>query len=209
MDYKNLFNRLVVSSICLFLYFISVILDYQFILYLIIIVYFFIFLEVLLFFKNLKIFYILYLIISFVSFILYFYFYFNIIEFNLFILIVITFDIFSYIFGIMVGKKRIFKKISPNKTYSGLLGGLIISNLISIIYILYFNNKINVENILYINSIILFAFSGDVIESYFKRINNLKDSSNFLPGHGGFLDRFDSFILVIIFIFIYNYIIFL
>ena len=55
--------------------------------------------------------------------------------------------------------------------------------------------KINIY--LFTTIIIILSFLGDVIESYFKRINNLKNSSNFLPGHGGFFDRFDSFILCI------------
>ena len=51
-----------------------------------------------------------------------------------------------------------------------------------------------------------FAFIGDIIESYFKRKNKIKNSSNFLPGHGGFLDRFDSFIFAIFFMLINNYV---
>ena len=46
--------------------------------------------------------------------------------------------------------------------------------------------------------IILSSFTGDIIESFFKRKNNIKNSSNFLPGHGGFFDRFDSFIFSVI-----------
>ena len=48
--------------------------------------------------------------------------------------------------------------------------------------------------------LIVFAFIGDLIQSYYKRQSNIKDSSSLLPGHGGFFDRFDSFILVLIFI---------
>ena len=50
------------------------------------------------------------------------------------------------------------------------------------------------------------GLNGDLIESYFKRINNIKDSSKYLPGHGGFFDRFDSFISSIIFLTLYSYI---
>ena len=117
---------------------------------------------------------------------------------------IIIFDISSYLIGSSLGKKKIFKYISPNKTYFGLIGGIILSNIFSFFYIQYFYNEVLLNNIIFINFFIIFAFLGDIFESYFKRINKLKNSSHFLPGHGGFFDRFDSFILAIIFLFIYK-----
>ena len=85
-----------------------------------------------------------------------------------------------------------------------MIGGILLSNIFSISYLLFFNKNIFFNNIFLINFIIIFAFIGDILESYFKRKNKLKNSSNFLPGHGGFFDRLDSFILAIIFLFIYK-----
>ena len=65
--------------------------------------------------------------------------------------------------------------------------------------------KINYNLFFLNNLVILFSFLGDFIQSYFKRINYLKDSGSFIPGHGGFFDRFDSFLLVIIPISILNF----
>ena len=62
-----------------------------------------------------------------------------------------------------------------------------------------FKMKIDIYLFIFIICIILFAFLGDIIESFFKRKNNLKNSSDFLPGHGGIFDRFDSFMFSIIF----------
>ena len=129
----------------------------------------------------------------------------NFLIFLIVILISVSTDIGGFMFGkIFKGPKLI--KISPNKTYFGLMGGIFLSIIFSILYILYFNKKILLDNIFVINFIIFFAFTGDIIESYFKRKNKLKNSSNFLPGHGGFFDRFDSFIFAIIFLLIYEYI---
>ena len=72
---------------------------------------------------------------------------------------------------------------------------LILSIFVS--YIL--NISINYLLISYITLIIFTAFIGDIIESYFKRKNNLKNSSDLIPGHGGLFDRFDSFLFSIIF----------
>ena len=118
--------------------------------------------------------------------------------FNLFILIVITFDIFSYIIGKTFGKNKL-SKISPNKTYEGLLGGLIASFSISLLFAYIIYLYIDLELIIFIIVIILTAFIGDIIESFFKRKNNLKNSSDLIPGHGGVFDRFDSFLFSIIF----------
>ena len=71
------------------------------------------------------------------------------------------------------------------------------TNLIFLIYC-YLNEYIFFENIVLINLFILSGIIGDLIQSYFKRVNKIKDSSNYLPGHGGFFDRFDSFMSSII-----------
>ena len=204
MDYKNLFIRSFVTLILLLIYFLLFLINNNLIIYLIIIIYFIILIEILFYFIILKNILVLYIVLSFFFFILYYNYYFNIIEFNLLILTIIIFDISSYLVGNFLGKKKIFKYISPNKTYFGLIGGILLSNIFSIFYILYFNNKVVLDNIFLINFIIIFAFIGDITESYFKRKNKLKNSSNFLPGHGGFLDRFDSFIFAIIFLLIYR-----
>ena len=209
MDYKNLLIRTSITLIFLLIYIFLFLINYSLIFYLIIIFYFFIILEALLYFNYLKKTLLSYIIISLFSFILYYNFYFNIIEFNLLILTIINFDIFSYLVGSILGKKKIFKQISPNKTYVGLMGGILISNIISIIYILYFSNQIYFNSIIFINIVIIFAFIGDIIESFFKRQNNIKNSSNFLPGHGGFLDRFDSFIFAVIFLIINKFVFFI
>ncbi len=105
---------------------------------------------------------------------------------------------FSYVIGNLFGKKKLIK-ISPNKTYEGLLGGLISSIFISLIFSHYFNIAINIKLLIFILIIIISAFLGDIIESFYKRKNNLKNSSELIPGHGGVFDRFDSFSFSIIF----------
>ena len=188
------------------IYFLLFYINNNFIFYLIIIIYFIILIEALIYFINFRKILVSYIIISFVCFIIYYNYYMNIIGFNLLIFTIIIFDISSYLIGSLLGKKKIFKYISPNKTYFGLIGGIFLSNVFSIFYILYFNKNVYLYNIFFINFIIIFAFCGDIIESFFKRKNKLKNSSNFLPGHGGFFDRFDSFVFAIIFLFIYEYI---
>tara|TARA_B100001057_G_scaffold338907_1_gene339671 strand:- start:159 stop:596 length:438 start_codon:yes stop_codon:yes gene_type:complete len=121
----------------------------------------------------------------------------NFLNFNLFILIVISFDIFSYVIGKTLGKNN-FTKISPNKTYEGLFGGFFSSFFLALLFAFIFEIIVNIELIFYILLIIISAFVGDIIESFFKRKNNLKNSSEFVPGHGGVFDRFDSFLFSII-----------
>ena len=72
------------------------------------------------------------------------------------------------------------------------------SLLVSLFFSFLFDININFELIVFILLIILSALFGDLIESYFKRKNNLKNSSEFIPGHGGVFDRFDSFLFSII-----------
>ena len=104
-------------------------------------------------------------------------------------------DTFAYIFGSLIGGKKIAPSISPNKTYAGLLGGLIGS----IAFILLFHRFVFalsiVDQCIFIFIFSIIGFLGDLLESFLKRQANVKDSSRLLMGHGGALDRVDSLIL--------------
>ena len=113
----------------------------------------------------------------------------------LFILSICIFtDIGGYIFGkIFKGKK--LTSISPNKTYAGMLGSFICSLIIYVLFILYFNFSIYL--IIFTFLISLVSQAGDLFISYLKRKANIKDTGNFLPGHGGLLDRLDGIIFAV------------
>ena len=122
----------------------------------------------------------------------------------LFIILISAFDSFAYIFGSAFGKKKIFKNISKNKTFVGLFSGFIISFIISFYLNYYFSIYNNIVFIFFSFLVLIFSFAGDIIESYFKRTSNIKDSSFFIPGHGGFFDRFDSYVCSIYFLSIFS-----
>ena len=113
----------------------------------------------------------------------------------LFILSICIFtDVGGYIFGnIFKGKK--LTSISPNKTYSGMIGSFICSLIICVLFIIYFNFSIYL--IIYTFLISLVSQSGDLFISYLKRKADIKDTGKFLPGHGGLLDRMDGMIFAI------------
>ena len=118
-------------------------------------------------------------------------------------------DIGGYIFGKTFGGKKL-TKISPNKTYSGALGSLILSLLSLPILVFIQKNFLNemLINFLQLNFYIftlltsLIAQTGDIIVSYWKRKFNIKDTGKIFPGHGGVLDRIDGLIFVLIFLLI-------
>lgn len=109
---------------------------------------------------------------------------------------VILTDCFCYYVGCRFGKHKLSKVISPNKTIEGSIGG----TFTCLIFCMIFCNMINIP---WYHALILglliagFAQIGDLCESMIKRDAGVKDSSNILPGHGGFLDRTDSYILTI------------
>ena len=197
MVYNNFLLRLLFSSFFISIYCIFAYINFKYIYYLIFLIYILIFIEIYLNFKLYKFLPIIYVLISFIFFIVIDFDKIIFLNFNLFILIVISFDIFSYIIGKNFGKNN-FTKISLNKTYEGLFGGAFSSICLSLLFSYIFEIHIKLELIFFIFLIILSSFIGDIIESFFKRKNNLKNSSEFIPGHGGVFDRFDSFLFSII-----------
>mgnify|MGYP001260063582 FL=1 len=109
------------------------------------------------------------------------------------ILIIWLFDTFSYLGGKIIGGKKLFPKVSSGKTISGLISGVVLTFFLVKItesYIPYLSDT----SILFAIIIIIFAFFGDMIASLVKRNAAVKDSGTIMPGHGGLLDRMDSFI---------------
>ena len=197
MAYNNFLLRLIFSSFFISIYCIFAYINFKYIYYLVILIYILIFIEIYLYFKLYKLLPFIYLLISFIFFITIDFGKIKVSNFNLFILIVISFDIFSYIIGKKFGRNN-FTKISPNKTYEGLFGGAFLSIFLSLLFSYISEISVNIELIFYVSFIVLSSFIGDLIESYFKRKNNIKNSSEFIPGHGGVFDRFDSFLFSII-----------
>ena len=107
-------------------------------------------------------------------------------------------DIGGYIFGKSFGGPKLIK-ISPNKTWSGAFGSLILSQFACLIFFLDSNYILNFNIFLYQFLLSIIGQIGDILMSYIKRLNDKKDTSNFIPGHGGFLDRVDGLIWIFIF----------
>ena len=107
-------------------------------------------------------------------------------------------DIGGYIFGKLFGGPKL-TKISPNKTWSGVFGSLILSQFACLIFFLDSNYILNFNIFLLQFLLSITGQIGDILMSYIKRLNDKKDTSNFIPGHGGFLDRVDGLIWIFIF----------
>ena len=123
------------------------------------------------------------------------------------ILICIFSDTGGYIFGKLIGGKKL-TTISPNKTVSGCIGSFIFSLIPLILFILFLNIQIISLNSLGLIILSLFLSLvcqiGDLLISYFKRLAKVKDTGSILPGHGGVLDRIDGLIFVLPSSFIIN-----
>ena len=117
------------------------------------------------------------------------------------LLICVSTDLGGYIFG-KVFKGPNFTKISPNKTYAGILGSYILSIFFSMIFYKYYSSDLSFSNLSIIHIIfyVLFVSTisqiGDLIVSFFKRKAGVKDTGFIIPGHGGLLDRIDGIIFV-------------
>ena len=116
--------------------------------------------------------------------------------------IIWIYDSFCYIFGSLLGKRKLFERVSPKKTWEGAIGGAAVT-----LTVYYFANKIPqlqmlspIEWVILAFVVIIAATYGDLVESLLKRNLGIKDSGSLMPGHGGFLDRLDSFYLVMPFV---------
>ena len=106
-------------------------------------------------------------------------------------------DTGAYLVGSLIGKRKLFERISPKKSWEGFFGGLILV-LASSQAFAWFAPEISRMNWLGLAAtVVLFGTWGDLIESLLKRTLGVKDSGNVLPGHGGMLDRFDSVMLAV------------
>lgn len=103
-----------------------------------------------------------------------------------------SYDTFAYISGLLFGKNKLCERISPKKTWEGLIGGLLMTCLIFVVFVLFGLQISLVYGLGAVVVIIIAATLGDLFESILKRKVEIKDSGSILPGHGGVLDRFDS-----------------
>jgi len=114
-------------------------------------------------------------------------------------------DSFAYLFGRMLGKNKMAPNISPGKSWEGFAGGAIMTLVISLIIAHYFIDIELIHIAMMVIIVVPMGVLGDLVESKWKRSLEIKDSGKFLPGHGGFLDRFDSILISAPIIFCYFY----
>tara|TARA_B100001063_G_scaffold239759_1_gene263765 strand:+ start:1070 stop:1705 length:636 start_codon:yes stop_codon:yes gene_type:complete len=125
--------------------------------------------------------------------------------FMLITIICISTDIGGYVFGKLFRGPKL-TKFSPNKTFSGMIGGYILSIISSIIFTNYtYEKDLTNDWIIFVLIISTISQLGDILISYFKRLSKIKDTGKIIPGHGGMLDRVDG----MIFAFPFSYIIIL
>lgn len=108
-----------------------------------------------------------------------------------------TCDTGAYLAGKLLGRHKISPQVSPKKTWEGAIAGLLTAVLVSLWLKSLFKLDITVKHAAILGLVVALAGQiSDLAESVIKRSSNVKDSSNLLPGHGGVLDRFDSFLLL-------------
>ena len=102
-------------------------------------------------------------------------------------------DMSAYLSGKLIGKNKITSTISPNKTYEGYIGALVLTTFTFIMVSHHFNFQWTSMDIILLLLFIVMVFFGDFLMSLIKRIFEIKDTGSLLPGHGGVLDRLDSY----------------
>lgn len=113
-------------------------------------------------------------------------------------------DTAAYFLGSTIGKHKLFPRVSPNKTIEGAIAGFIFAIITAYIFHITYIKLLSLLDCLIIGAIVgVMSQIGDLIESLFKRDAGVKDTSGILPGHGGFLDRFDAPLFVAPLIYLY------
>ena len=118
--------------------------------------------------------------------------------FSFILMFAICVDISAFFVGKSLGGPKLAFKLSPGKTISGAIGGILIPIFFCIVLFLKNSDFISIFSMTIILSIV--AQVGDLVESKLKRYCHVKDSSNLIPGHGGILDRLDSILALIVFV---------
>lgn len=112
-------------------------------------------------------------------------------------------DTGQYLFGMSLGKTKLFERISPKKSWEGFIGGFFFCVASGYVISLFFE-ELNMQQWMFVAAlIVVFGTFGDLIESMLKRSVNIKDSGSIMPGHGGFLDRFDGVFGAMPFVYVY------
>jgi phosphatidate cytidylyltransferase len=111
-------------------------------------------------------------------------------------------DTMAYIVGSFIGKTP-FSKISPKKTWEGTIGGAVLCVVVITLLGKWLGYYRTMDWIAISSICAVFGTLGDLLESKLKRLAGVKDSGSFMPGHGGFLDRFDSLLIAVPFVWIY------
>ena len=112
-------------------------------------------------------------------------------------------DTFAYLSGSLLGKHKLFPRISPKKSWEGAIGGGLMTIIVGLCVSPYIEGYTIRDTAIISCIVVVFGIYGDLLESLFKRSIEIKDSGNILPGHGGILDRFDAIIFTIPAIFVY------
>lgn len=104
----------------------------------------------------------------------------------------------AYLIGSRFGRKKLLPRITPNKTFEGAIAEVTVSIIVSILCRWGFNNGLSIQHSFILGFIVgIFSIMGDLTESMIKRAAGVKDVSNFIPGHGGILDRIDSLLFTV------------
>lgn len=112
-------------------------------------------------------------------------------------------DTGAYFAGSIFGRRKLFERISPKKSWEGSIGGGVVALVCAFVISRYYTDLNLLEWVIVGGIVVVAGTYGDLVESLFKRSMAIKDSGNVIPGHGGFLDRFDSLILSVPFVVVF------